>query len=180
MAVSAAAADGENVTLMLQVADTAKTSPVVQVVPEVVKSAAFVPVMDTGEAESVTLTLPLFVTVPACDPLVEPTLVLGKAIGRGVIKRLGAGTAVPVPVRVAVAEARLLRKVKLPVRAPTPPGVKVTEIRQVAAGARVCPFAQSVPPGETRAKSEEFVPEKEKYGELMVKLVLPVLVAMKL
>lgn len=76
-------------------------------------------------------------------------------MGLGMIVTFGN---IPVPVKLDEAVAALLRIFSPPDSKPLTLGVKATEIRQNAAGARICPSVQSEPPGETRAKSAGFDP----------------------
>lgn len=175
-AVLAPAAAGPNVTLMVQVPATTSTNPGVQVVPELWKSAAFVPVTVTGVTASVTVTLPLFVTVAAIGLLVEPTLVLGKATGRGVISRLGLFTAVPVMARVAVALVVVAEKVTVADSAPTIDGVPLMFLVQVWPGVSTWPNTQAPEGAAPSEKSAALVPPKVVTGLDMVIVVVPVLV----
>ena len=69
VAVRVPAAEGVNVTAMLQVADGAKLAP--QVLPEIAKSPAFVPEIEI--LFTFNATVPAFVNVRVCGELIVPT-----------------------------------------------------------------------------------------------------------
>jgi hypothetical protein len=158
VALRAARAVGAKVTLIVQVAPTAKLAPQLLVCA---KSPALAPVKPILLMVNTT---PLeFASVTACDPLVVPTFWPLKV--RVVGKRLGG--AVPVPTRPAAWGLLLASSVTVSVapRVPVPVGVKVTLMVQLFPAARLVPQLLVCP------KSPPFAPVTAM--PLIVKAVAP-------
>jgi hypothetical protein len=167
---------GVKVNVTVHVTPAPSTKPFEQVPPVFVKSAAFVPVKVKNGVDSVSETPPLFVTVAVTAALVVPIVVVGKATGRGVIKRLA--VLCPVMVRLAVAVVVVALNVAVADSAPTMEGTPWRVLVQVCPAVRTAPDTQVSPPVVPTMKSAGFAPLKVVNGVESVKLVVPVLVMM--
>src|ERR1017187_1271156 len=136
-AVNAPAAAGLNSTETVQVAAAASDVP--QVVADLRKDVAFVPVMVSDV--SVKAAVPEFLTVTTCAAVVTPTVVDAKVRLVGVRVTAGPAAAVPVPVRATVCgdPVALSAIDSEAVSAPAAAGLNSTETVQVAATASDVP-----------------------------------------
>ena len=131
-AVRVPAAVGLNVTVMAQLAPTARVAAHVVVS---LKSAELAPVIEI--AIDVIATAPVFLTVMACVALLLPTVVLAKVSDAGVI--VTGATAVPESATDCGEPVALSATLTVAVRLPVAVGLKVTEIVQLAAAASEAP-----------------------------------------
>ena len=97
VALRAPVAAGVKVTLMMQVADAASEAGQLLLC---VKLLAFVPVMEMPVMASAAL--PVLDSVTGTEIALDPTAVLGKAIGFGLRDAAGAEAATPVPLTVTL------------------------------------------------------------------------------
>jgi hypothetical protein len=162
VAPNVAADSGVKVTEIVQVADAASVAP--QVVVSA-KSAGFAPAIEMPVMLRVAL--PGFDSVIVWAAEVTFTVVLGKVRVLGASSACGVGTAVPVPLTVAVCgePVALSATAIAAVNVATESGVKVTEMVQVAEAARVAPQVVD------SAKSAGFAPAIEM--PLMFSVALP-------
>ena len=105
------------------------------------KAVGLAPVIDTLEIESGAL--PVLDSVAVIDPEVVPNVVAGKATGLGERVAIGAGTGVPVPVRVAVwgEPTALSATLSVAVKVVAESGVKKTWMLQLRPMPRLEPQA---------------------------------------
>jgi hypothetical protein len=134
VAVRVPAAEGLNVTEMMQLAEGARVAA--QVLLETAKSAAFAPAM--AILDTLIATVPPLVNVTACGGLAVPTA------SREKVRLAGATLAfsmAPIPESATVCGLLLASsvKVRLAVRAPSADGVNAMLTVQLAAGARDAP-----------------------------------------
>jgi hypothetical protein len=120
---------GENVTLTVQLAFTARLVPQVFVCAKSPLAAIELMVADA---------VPVFVTVAVCAAVVLPTTVLANDRLVGFAESDGPGW-VPVPVRLTGLTLPATVTLSVPLRVPVAIGENVTLIVQVAAAARLLP-----------------------------------------
>ena len=131
------------VTVGLNSTETVQLAPAARVAPQVVadfrNDVALVPVVVSEE--SVTVPVPVFLTVTTWAAVVEPTTVDAKARLAGESETVNVCAAVPVPVRATACgePVALSATERLAVRAPAAAGLNSTETVQLAPAARVVP-----------------------------------------
>jgi len=137
LAVSAPAAAGLNSTDTVQLAAAARVVP--QVVADLRKDVALVPVMVSDV--SVTVPVPVFLMVTSCAAVVEPNVVDAKVSAAGDSETVKVEAAVPVPVKATVCGVPVALSAidRLAVSAPVAAGLNSTDTVQLAAAARVVP-----------------------------------------
>jgi len=132
----------------------------VQVVPDIVKSAAFVPVIDT--AVMFRFALPVFVSVALIAALVVPTFWFPNEMVVGLSVTAGAGALTPVPVSGTVCGLPVASSatLTLALSAPSAVGANCTPTAQFEpAFSTLAPSGHAVPVvGATRANCPGFVP----------------------
>jgi len=167
----APAADGVKVRLTVHVALGAIVPPFAHVpVPAFAKLLELVPVMVKYGVESVSVAVPVFVTVRVKGPLVVLTFWFPNAPGLGVTL---IAACVPVPVRESEA-LTVPRRFRVALRAPAAAGVNRRLIVQEPLAVIKPPFAHV--PVPRFVKSVELVPVIVKYGLASVSVAVPVFV----